>query len=410
MRKRLFVWLGCIFSTSFVSPQPYRPQVNSLSAPDTIWLARFLAEKAPHLQSYLRAAKAYHLQIIYTQVNRDAKNRPILRHYAFRLDTTEYFYPASLVKLPLSALALERIERLKGQGITVRTPFILEAESKGCFAQIEKKPYSTADCIRRQMVFSDNPTFDYLYAVVGPVHATQILRQRGYRSAFIGHRLGRSCTPEENLCVEKVIFLKEKQPIYTLPQSCAQRMPSHPYENHPYLLTPQANALSLKDAHMMLISLIFPSAVRPSERFQLSVDAYHLLRRYLSMYPSEARDPDYDLKEYHDGIRKYFLMGGSDTVRLPSRIRIFNKVGLAYGYLSDVAYIVDFELGVEFFLSAVIYVGDQNLSGPSAVGYPWQRGLYFLKELGWALYRYETGRKRPRIPDLSAFKYDYRRP
>lgn len=404
------MWLGFTFSIGFIPPQPYRPQVNSLSAPDTVWLGRFLAEKAPHLQSYLRAAKAYHIQIIYTQVNRDAQNRPILRHYAFRLDTTEYFYPASLVKLPLCALALERIERLKAQGITVKTPFVLEAESKGCFAQIQREPYSAADCIRRQMVFSDNPTFDYFYALVGPVHATYTLRQRGYTSAYIGHRLGRSCSAQENLCAEQVVFLRENTPLFSLPKTCSENMPSHPYEKHPYLLMPNANALSLKDAHTMLISLIFPKAVRPSERFQLSADAYHLLRRYLSMYPSEARDPDYDLKEYHDGVRKYFLMGGSDTVRLPSRIRIFNKVGLAYGYLSDVAYIVDFDLGVEFFLSSVIYVGEGNLNSPPVSGYPWKRGLYFLKELGWVLYKYETARKRPQRPDLSGFKYDYRRP
>lgn len=411
MRGLRFVWYGFIFSApGFIAPQPYRPQVNSLSAPDTLLLPRLLAERAPHLQTYLRSAKAYHIQILYTQVNRDAQNRPILRHYAFRLDTTEYFYPASLMKLPMAALALERVERLKGQGITIRTPFVLQPQRTGCMAQAPRTPYTLADCIRRQMVFSDNPTFDYLYALVGPVHATQALRQRGYTSAYFGHRLGRSCTPQENLCMEGIAFLRERSSPYELPASCADAPLPHPYERHPYLITPYANALSLKDAHAILISLIFPQAVRPAERFQLSSDAYHLLRRYLSMYPSEARDPDYNLREYHDGVRKYFLMGGSDSVPLPPRIRIFNKVGLAYGYLTDVAYVVDFDLGVEFFLSAVIYIGEGQPGTPSAQGYPWSHGLRFLRELGWVLYRYETARRRPHFPDLSSFRYDYRRP
>lgn len=412
MKALRFVGLGLIFSgVGLILPQPYRPQVNSLSAPDTIFLRRLLAEKAPHLQPYLQAAQTYRIQIIYTQVNRDAQNRPILKHYAFRLDTTEYFYPASLVKLPMCALALERIERLRGQGITVRTPFILKApKQEGCYAQIPKEPYSLADCIRRQMVFSDNPTFDYLYALVGPLHATHTLHQRGYRSAYFGHRMSRSCSPKENLCLEEVVFLREKGGPYAIPSACADSYPPHPYARHPYLITPYSNALSLRDAHAILMSLIFPQVMRPSERFQLSSEAYHLLRRYMSMYPSEARDPDYDLKEYHDGVRKYFLLGGSDSVRLPSRIRIFNKVGFAYGYLSDIAYIVDFDLGVEFFLSAVIYVGEGRIGTPSAQGYPWNDGLRFLKELGWTIYRYETARKRPHFPDLSSFKYDYRRP
>ncbi|MCS7188509.1 MAG: serine hydrolase [Bacteroidia bacterium] len=409
-RQRLAL-CGCIISLlAFMPPpQPYRPQVNSLSAPDTTWLPRFLAEKAPQLLPYLQAAKNYHIQIIYTQVNRNAQNRPILKHYAFRLDTQEYFYPASLVKLPLAALALEKLNKLKGMGISIRTLMTLEGGGRGCLANPPTQPFSIADCIRRQMVFSDNPTFDYLYAFVGPSHATYTLRQRGYTSVYFGHRLGRSCTPQENRCVEGVVFHRQGKAPYRIPPMCAENFPPYPYPEHPYLITPYANSLSLKDAHLMLISLIFPQAVRPKERFQLTQEDYHLLRRYLSMHPSEARDPDYDLKEYHDGIRKYFL-AGADTTLIPSRIRIFNKVGMAYGYLSDVAYIVDFDLGVEFFLSAVIYVGENRPGFPSSQGYPWQVGLRFLRELGWVIYRYETARRRPYFADLSAFRYDYRRP
>ncbi len=35
-------------------------------------------------------------------------------------------------------------------------------------------------------------------------------------------------------------------------------------------------------------------------------------------------------------------------------IRIFNKVGDAYGFLTDIAYIVDFENNIQFALSATI--------------------------------------------------------
>ncbi|GIV24540.1 MAG: hypothetical protein KatS3mg026_0232 [Bacteroidia bacterium] len=410
MLVRRFVSYGCIFSLAAFLPPPqaYRGQVNSLSAPDTVWLSRLLEQRAPHLQPYLKAAQQYRIQIIYTQVNRDAQNRPILKHYAFRLDTNEYFYPASLVKLPLAALALERLGVLKAQGLTVKTPFALQQGSAGCLAQVPLQRYSVEDCIRRQLVYSDNVTFDYLYALVGPSHAMKALRERGYTSVYIGHRLGRSCSPAENRCVEGVTFYRSGKPPYTLPPMCSSDTLRHPYAGHPYLLFANANALSLKDAHAVLISLIFPQAVRPRQRFQLSVEDYLLLRKYLSMYPSEAREADFSPTEYHDGVRKFFLMGGSDSVRLPSRIRIFNKVGLAYGYLSDVAYIVDFDLGVEFFLSAVVYVGESQAGYPSAAGYPYEVGLRFLRELGWVLYRYETTRRKPYFPNLASFRYDYR--
>ncbi|MCS6790919.1 MAG: class A beta-lactamase-related serine hydrolase [Bacteroidia bacterium] len=409
MSVRGFVWLACIFSLAWLPPQPYRPQVNTLYAPDTIWLRKFLYERTPELKPYLDRSDKYQIQILYTQINRDAKNRPILKHYSFRLDTLNYFYPASIVKLPLVALAVEQVEKLKSKGITLHTPFMLEPSDKGCLREVERRAFTLVDCIRRQMVYSDNLTFDYLYALVGPAYATLSLKQRGYTSAYFGHRLARSCSPEENFCVEKVSFLRERKEPYIIPASCLETPLPHPYPKHPNLVSEYANSLSLRDAHAILISLIFPQVVKASQRFQISSEGYHILRRYLSMYPSEAGDfADFPPHEYHDGSRKFFIMG-CDTMKPPPRIRIFNKVGLAWGYLIDVAYIVDFELGVEFFLSAVIYVGEGKPGYPPAQGYPWSRGFKFLKDLSWAIYRYETTRRKPYLPNLSAFRYDYHR-
>ncbi len=407
IRKR-FVWLLCIFSLGFLPPDTYKPQVNSLSRPDTVWLARFVSERAPQLLPYLQAAKAYRLQILYTQINRDNRNRPILKHYAFRLDTSEYFYPASLIKLPLTILALEKLHRLGQSSLHAHIRLQLEPGPNGCLATAPTKAYSLEEAIKRQLVYSDNETFDYLYALIPPWEATARLHQRGYRSAYVGHRLGRSCSAAENRCVEGLTLRSETgQAIQKMAPICRDALGSHPYAGHPYLLDPQANALSLKDAHALLMGILFPQVLRPNERFQLHINDYHLLRRYLSMYPSEAKlAKEFPAHLYHDGVRKYFLVGASDTTRLPERIRIFNKVGLAYGYLVDCAYVVDFELGVEFMVSAVLYVGSP-LGGPSVSGYDWNKGFRFFRELGWALYRYETARKRPRMPDLSSLRYEY---
>jgi hypothetical protein len=408
MKLARLLWWGCIFSLGLVPPDTYKPQVNTLSAPDTVWLRRFIQEKAPQLLPYLQKAAEYHLQIIYTQVNRDAKNRPILKHYALRLDTNEYFYPASLVKLPLAVLALEKVNQLRSLGVTHKSLMQLERGNRGCLRDAPSELYSIEEAVLRQLVFSDNPTFDYFYALVPPWEAVRTLSQRGYKSVFFGHRLGRSCSPAENRCVEGIRLLSpEGKELHRMAPRCVDSLPAHPYAGHPYLLDPQGNALSLKDAHQMLISLIFPIAVPRRQRFQLRTEDYALLRRYLSMYPSETGlSKAYPPHIYHDAVRKYFLLGASDTARLPERIRIFNKVGMAYGYLVDCAYIVDFQVGVEFFVSAVLKV-ESPVPGPSAAGYNWAKGLYFFRELGWALYRYETTRKRPRPPDLSGLKYVY---
>ena len=51
----------------------------------------------------------YRLQILYTQIDRDMKNKPHLTTYSYRSDSAEYFYPASTVKLAASVLALEKL-------------------------------------------------------------------------------------------------------------------------------------------------------------------------------------------------------------------------------------------------------------------------------------------------------------
>ena len=91
---------------------------------------------------------------------------------------------------------------------------------------------------------------------------------------------------------------------------------------------------------------------------------------------------------------------------MPKNIRIFNKVGDAYGFLLDNAYIVDFDKGVEFMLSAIIYCNSDGIFNDDkydydAVGYP------FLGNLGRAIYDYEVKRVKKVKPNLSKFRFEY---
>jgi len=99
-------------------------------------------------------------------------------------------------------------------------------------------------------------------------------------------------------------------------------------------------------------------------------------------------------------------MFGDGRKPISPNLRIFNKVGDAYGYLLDNAYIVDLDKGVEFMLSAVI---NTNLDGIYNDGvYAYRKlGYPFMKNLGRTVYKYELKRKRQRQPDLSEFRLKY---
>ncbi|MFM7079277.1 MAG: hypothetical protein ACKOYC_05755, partial [Bacteroidota bacterium] len=53
------------------------------------------------------------LRIIYVQIDRNKNQEPKLKYYSLGLDKNDYFYPASVVKLPVTFMALERVNELK---------------------------------------------------------------------------------------------------------------------------------------------------------------------------------------------------------------------------------------------------------------------------------------------------------
>jgi hypothetical protein len=100
------------------------------------------------------------------------------------------------------------------------------------------------------------------------------------------------------------------------------------------------------------------------------------------------------------------LLFGADHDRIPVNIRIFNKIGNAYGFLIDNAYIVDFDNNTEFMLSAVINCNTNGIYNDEEYDYD-GLGFPFMKNIGEVIYQYELKRKRVNKPDLSEFRITY---
>jgi hypothetical protein len=91
---------------------------------------------------------------------------------------------------------------------------------------------------------------------------------------------------------------------------------------------------------------------------------------------------------------------------MPDGVRVFNKVGWAYGFLTDVSYVADFKNGVEYMLAATLYVNSDEVLNDGKYEYT-TVGWPFLYQLGQTIYRYEVQRTRTVKPDLSAFRLPY---
>ena len=84
---------------------------------------------------------------------------------------------------------------------------------------------------------------------------------------------------------------------------------------------------------------------------------------------------------------------------MSSKVRIYNKVGDAYGTLTDSAYIVDKEKDIEFLLTATILVNANAIFNDDIYEYD-GLGFPFLGELGRQVLEWEQKRKQAHRPAL----------
>ena len=385
------------------------------------WLSDFLHSQPERFSAVLDNVEAHRVQVIYTQIDRDADNTPTFTSYSYRLNPDEYFYPASTVKLPTAALALEKLRRLDRRGLDRDTVMFTDAvEAFQTEAVVDETSRtglpSVAQYVKKILLVSDNDAFNRLYEFLGQQELNESLQEKGYDGARVVHRLELVLDAEQNRSTNPIRFVRGDETVYQQPPLRAkdsflgeQPVPLGKAEivDGERLERPkdfsEKNAYPLQALHDTILAVMFPESAPPERRFALADQDYELLRRYMSEYPGESGISAYaDEMRYPEGYVK-FLMFGGDAAEIPRNIRVFNKVGDAYGFLTDAAYIVDFENGVEFLLAATVYSNANETFNDNNYEYE-ELGLPFLRNLGQAIYEHELARDRAYQADLSAFR------
>ncbi|TRX53082.1 serine hydrolase [Fulvivirga sp. M361] len=374
------------------------------------------------LEKVLNAKDKFELQVIYTQINRNEQNEPYFKSFSFNVDPERYFYSASTVKMPAAFLALEKLNVLHVEGLNKHTTFLTDSAYSGQSSVTEdttsaNRLPSVAHYIKKIFVVSDNDAYNRLYEFLGQEAINKSLHQKGFINTRLLHRLSIPLSQEQNQHTNPVRFYQSDSLIYSqeLVKSSADHSLSrqilkgkaHMDNNDSLIQAPfdfsYKNFIPLGELQDMLKAVLFPGV---SDKFKLTEADYSFLYQYMSQLPRETTYPDYSSNEYYDAYCKFLMYG--DDKHIPEHIRIFNKIGQAYGYLIDNAYIVDLDKKVEFLLSAVIHVNDNETYNDGNYEYE-TIGLPFMKALGQAVYTYELTRKRSHQPDLSKFELSYDR-
>lgn len=387
---------------------------------DSPLISEILKNFKPEFPNIFSAPDKYKLQIIYTQVNRDRNNVPELETHTFRLKPREYFYPASTIKFPIAVLAMEKLNSI--ENVDQYTSLNILTEIPGLEGVLEDKTSRTglpsiAHYIHKLFVVSDNDASNRLYEFLGRDYLHQRLWDLGYTETRIRHRLDIALSEKQNRYTSPFRFFHDGSIIYEQPSQKAKIDLDVNYNDYligkahmkngnrieqPFDFS-KKNFMSLMEQQYFLIQVMFPETAPEDKQLNLTEDDYKFLYGKMSLLPRESKYPLYeDNDHYYDSYCKFFMFGDTKE-RIPDHIRIYNKVGLAHGFLVDNAYVVDVKNKVEFFLSAVLYVNQNETLNDNTYEYN-EISIPFLAALGNAVYRFELKRVKDVLPDLTRFE------
>lgn len=363
------------------------------------FIENVLKNTNPKIQHLTKNAAAHEIQILLTEIKRDTLGQPRFIETAYQVDEEQYFYPASTAKLPIAALALQKIKELNANGIsiTAHTSFQINTPHGESLVlqdstELEGK-LTLAHLIKKIFLVSDNDAYNYLFDFLGRDYINAALKEKGLTHTQIQHKFLFNADNENTW--EYLFFDRNGDTLYhqNSIKSIEQLNNSNlkgiqkgkGYLKEGELINEPMdfslkNRISIRDLNGILKRLIFPEVFSKEQQFNLTESDYTFLRYWMSRTTTESKIDAYNTGEYWDSYGK-FLIYGDQKGAMHNGIRIYNKVGYAYGTLTDVAYIYDLENELEFFLTATILVNSNQIFNDDIYEFE-QVGIPFLAALG----------------------------
>ena len=374
-------------------------------------LNKIMAGEDPKIKAIAGSIDAHNVQILYTTVSKDTQGRSQLKSWSYGLDENRYFYPASTAKFPIVLLTLEKLNALQKQGvpITKDTPFhIINSKDMGYIAQRDSTKsdglLTIGHLIKKIFLVSDNDAYNYLFDFLGTDYINATLQEKGFNNTQIHHKF---LFGADNQSTWEYVFFDDKDTLYHQATILAKNELKNQglkgllagvgyLEKGSLVEKPmdfsQKNSISIRDLEGMVQRVILPEMFPTHARFDLANEDYEFVRFWMSRNTLESTDPKYRTQDgYFDSYVK-FLIFGDVPGQMDGKVRIYNKVGEAYGTLTDTAYIVSEAEDIAFFLTATVFVNENQVFNDDQYEYE-TLGFPFLGALGRAVLALERSQK-----------------
>ena len=371
----LFLFQGC-----FLSENPIKKSMKN---------DNFLTE-------ILKNKEEYEIQIAYTEISRNKDGEPIFKDFEFQVDENKYFYPASTIKLPIVVLTLDKINELRSSGIdiTLKSKILISSNhSKKNEIQLDTIT-SFQNLIADVFLVSDNYSSNILIDFIGYNYFNTKMSQAGLKNTYLNHKFNPDPYVNIDWLIQTVdkqlISSNQDQIIVTANQNISGLKKGENKFQDGSIVSgsldfSQKNRHSIRDMHNLLKRIIFPSKLDKENVFNLNVEDYDFLRYWMSRYTYEdLGDKFRNDKKYFDSYNKFFIHG-SDTLVNNRNIRVYNKLGQAYGTSVDNAYIRNYQDDIEFVLTATIYTNKNKTINDNVYEYD-ETAIPFLAKLSQSLY------------------------
>ena len=322
----------------------------------------------------------FEVQIILTELKK-RKNGFTIHKKKFNVDKKNYFYPASSIKLPIALLTIEKIN--ENPNLNINSEFSIEGDS--IITTFKKE-------ITDLFIISSNESYNRLFEFLGQDYINKKLKQKGFKDFSIYHRL--STKESDNLKTKEINFYRNgeinqiqksinNKPLTKLNLKNLNKGVGFTLDNelqNKSMDFSRKNYFSIEELNNILICLFFPE-VSKNKKFNLSKSQNLLIQKLMSSTPFEM---GFDKNIYPNNYNKFFIYGDKDGM---INDNIYNKVGNAYGYSIDNAYIYNKNSDRHFVLTACIYTNANNILNDNYYEYD-EIGIPFLAEIGRFLTNY----------------------
>ena len=351
----------------------------------------------PYLKEIIKDKEDYEIQVMLTKVNHD-NTKIDFQNYQYQHDENQYFYPASTIKLPIVVLTLKKINELrsKGSDITLKSKIILNNVDNYSNFKLKDSITSFQNLIADIFLVSDNSASNILIDFIGYNYFNDEMQNAGFDRTYLNHKFNPdpyvdSTWQISDLDNNMISSINDNQKIIKADDKTngLDKGESRYFNGEildESLNFSEKNRFSITDMHNLIKYIFYPEIFDKANTFNLNVEDYDFIRYWMSRFTYEDIGEKFIGDEkFFETYNKFFIHGDEQSVS-NEQIRVYNKIGQAYGTSIDNGLIKNYQNNVEFILTSTIYTNKNKVINDNLYEYD-DIAEPFLAKLSRAIYK-----------------------